>query len=716
MARTREGLVRFRLLGSLRVETENGEVDLGQPKQRSVLAVLLLHANEVVSTDRIIELVWGNAPPRTAEHSVQIYVSELRKVLSNGAPSELIETRPPGYVLNVPPDSVDTLLFEHLIRDGLTAIRTGDVAAGRPKLERALELWTSPPLSDFAYEDFAQGYVRSLEELRSDALEALARVELDQGAADEARRLARMAIEADPLRDEPRRIMMMALYRSGRQAEALRHYGEYQALLGEELGIEPSDSVKELEERILFQDPTLQLETSMEAEGNPYKGLRSFSEDDSDLYFGREALVAEVREKLATGPGFVSIVGPSGSGKSSAAQAGLIPGLRADGETVVVFQPGSRPLWELAGALDRAGFGTRAGLLRRFESDSSSLGALVTRPLVLIVDQFEEIFTLGEPDIAVRFSELLATAIRNPSTPLRVVATLRADYYDKPLSIPALAGVFSESVVSVKPMSPKELESAVVEPARAAGVSVEPGLLAQIVSDMGKEPGSLPLLQFTLFELFERTSNGLTLSDYESLGGLQGALTGGADELLEEMDANARDLAEQLMMRMVQKGRALSTSRPVALRDLLELGVDRVVLQDVLEAFGTRRLITFDRDASGAAVVEMAHEYLISEWPQMELWITEHAEDLDRLSGLDTAAQGWVEASKSEDYLLRGARLEEFELWAASTTLRLTATETQFIGASVDVRTTLPGNRDHTPERDLQGSPLRAIRIRHPYP
>ena len=686
MARTIESSVRFRLLGLLGVDTTEGLVDLGPPKQRSVLAILLLHANEIVPTDRIIDMVWGENPPRTAEHSVQIYISDLRKVLSNGSSNELIDTRPPGYVINVPPDSIDTLRFERLVREGLSALRTGDVAGGRPKLEKALESWTAAPLADFAYDDFAQGYIRSLTELHSDALEAMAGVDLDQGRHEEARDLARQAIEADPLREEPRRLMMLALYRSGRQAESLRQFGEYQRFLAEELGIEPSENLRLLEERVLLQDPTLNMQSQVISEGNPYRGLRSFSEDDADIYFGRESLVAEVREKLVTGPGFVSIVGPSGSGKSSAAQAGLIPTLRAEGETVVVFQPGSRPLWELAGALDRAGFGSRAGLLRRFESDASALLSVIARSVVLIVDQFEELFTLAEPDVAIRFSEVIVTAIRDPETPLRVVATLRADYYDKPLSMPALAGVFSDSVVSVKPMTPLEIEHAVVEPAGAAGVKVEPALLTQLVADMGDEPGALPLLQFTLYELFERTSNGLTLGDYESLGGINGALTGGADAVLEEFDAEGKELTEQLMMRMVQKGRALSTSRPVPLRDLLDLGVDRIALQGVLEALGARRLITFDRDPSGAAVVEMAHEYLISEWPQLGSWIANHSEDLDRVYALDTAAQEWIEADKSEDYLLRGERLQQFEDWSDSTTLMLTATETRFIDGSVEMR------------------------------
>jgi DNA-binding SARP family transcriptional activator/basic membrane lipoprotein Med (substrate-binding protein (PBP1-ABC) superfamily) len=680
------GSVRFRLLGPLGVDSEAGPVDLGPPKQRAVLAVLLLHANEIVPTDRIIDLVWGESPPRTAEHAVQIYISNLRKALSDVSPTDLIETRPPGYLLNVPPDAVDALRFQRLVREGLAALRAGEVAGGRPKLEGALAAWTAAPLAEFAYDDFAQGHIRSLEELRSDALESLAGVHLDQGHIDGARDFARQAIAADPLREEPRRVMMLALYRSGRQTEALRHYGDYQKLLGEELGIEPSEHLRELEERVLLQDPTLDPQAPAHTAGNPYRGLRAFSENDADMYFGRESLVAEVLEKLDRDSGFVSIVGPSGSGKSSAAQAGVIPVLRARGDTVVLFTPGPRPLWELATALDRAGFGSRATLLRRFERDPSSLASMISRRAVLMIDQFEELFTLAEPETAARFSELVATAVEEEESPLRVVATLRADYYDRPLSLPSLAGVFSNSVVSVKPMTTQEIERAVVEPARAAGVEVEPALLAQLVADMGGKPGALPLFQFTLFELFERTSDGLTLADYQQLGGLQGALTSRADELLEELDAEGRDLVEQLMIRMVQRGRTISTARPARLRDLLDLGIDPVALQAVLEAFGSRRLLTFDRDASGAAVVEIAHEYLISEWPQLATWIEQHSEDLDRLYALDAATEEWKAAGRSEDYLLRGDRLKGFEIWRESTSLRLTRREAEFLDASVGLR------------------------------
>jgi basic membrane lipoprotein Med (substrate-binding protein (PBP1-ABC) superfamily)/DNA-binding SARP family transcriptional activator len=686
MARTMMSSPRFRVFGRLGVDSEDGSVDLGPPKQRAVLAILLLHANEIVPTDRIIDLVWGEGPPRTAGHSVQMYISDLRKALSDGSRADVIATRSPGYVLHAPPDSVDTLWFQSLVREGMAALRAGDVVEGKSKLEQALATWTDAPLAEFAYEEFAQGYIRWLVELRTDALEALAEVHLDQRDLDSARDLARRAIKSDPMREGPRRTEMIALYRSGRQAEALRHYGDYQQLLAEELGIEPSEDLRQLEERVLLQDPSLDLHAPTQTLGNPYRGLRAFSEEDAQVYFGRESLVAEVLNKLDGGSGFVSIVGPSGSGKSSAAQAGVIPVLRDRGETVILFTPGPRPLWELARAMDRAGLGSAATLLGRFESDPGALVAAVSQSVVLVIDQFEELFTLADADSAARFSELVATAVEHQDVPLRLVATLRADYYDRPLSMSSLAGVFSDSVVSVKPMTAQEIERAVVDPARAAGVEVEQALLAQLVDDMSGEPGALPLFQFTLFELFEQASESLTLDDYQRVEGLQGALTRRADEILAELDAEGRDLVEQVMIRMIQRGRATSTSRPIPLRDLLDLDIDPVALQRVLEAFGSQRLLTFDRDASGRAVVAIAHEYLITQWPQLAAWIEEHSDDLDRLYALDAATEEWLDADRSEDYLLRGDRLKGFADWRISTSLSLTKSETTYLDASVELR------------------------------
>jgi basic membrane lipoprotein Med (substrate-binding protein (PBP1-ABC) superfamily)/DNA-binding SARP family transcriptional activator len=678
--------MRFRLLGALEVETEEGPIDLGPHKQRCVFAILLLHANEIVPVDRLVDLIWGEDPPRTAEHSVHIYVSALRKVLSDGPRADLIETRPPGYVIHVASEDVDFLAFEDMVEEGLAAVRAGDQDRGRISLEKALDLWRGEPLADFSYDEFAQRHIRAIREVRCDALEALSEIRLNEDDPESARRLAREALEADPLRENPRRLLMVCLYRMGRQADALRLYSEYRLLLAEELGIEPSEILRDLEERILIQDPSLRSGMRTSRGGNPYRGLRPFLEKDADVFFGREDLVAEVLEKLDEGSSLVSIVGPSGCGKSSAVRAGVVPRLRGDGQVVAVMQPGSDPLWELAGVLDRIGLGPRPVLDRRLNTDSRLLAGAVQDPLVLVVDQFEELFTLADIDSRTRFAGMISHAIWQSDAPLRVIVTLRADYYDRPLAIPVLASRFLDSVVNVKPMTPQQLERAVVEPARAAGADVEPALLTQLVADMREEPGALPLLQMTLFELFELEAGELTLGGYEKLGGLQGALAGGAEAVFERFDPEGRELIEQLLMRMVNRGPTSDTARPVRLRQFLDLGMDNVVLQRVLDAFAERRLLIFDRDSNGFGVVEMAHEYLISKWPRMAHWVEAHSEDLERVRVLDAEVSEWVDAGRSEDYLLRGDRLASFETWSDRTSLWLTRAEAEFIDDSLALR------------------------------
>jgi predicted ATPase/DNA-binding SARP family transcriptional activator len=251
--------IEYRLLGPLEAVAAGGVLPLGPPKQRSLLAALLLHANQVVPTDRLIDLLWGEEPPASAAHAVQVYVSGLRKVLSGETGDEAILTRPGGYELRADDESVDLRRFERLVDEGRRRVAAGDRAAGAARLSKAFGLWRGPPLADFTYEEFAQPEIRRLEELRLVAWEAYAEAEVAQGRhQDVVPHLQRLAGE-HPLREGPSRLLMLALYRSGRQAEALRAYQDHRRALGEELGLEPSARLQALETAILLQEPTLDL-------------------------------------------------------------------------------------------------------------------------------------------------------------------------------------------------------------------------------------------------------------------------------------------------------------------------------------------------------------------------------------------------------------------------------------------------------------------------
>jgi DNA-binding SARP family transcriptional activator len=233
--------VEFRVLGPLEVIDDGRAVPLGGARQRALLAILLTRANEVVSTDRLIDDLWGDSPPKTAANTVQFYVSQLRKLLG----SDRIVTKAPGYAIRVEPGELDLERFEQLAAEGSS--------------REALGLWHGAPLADFAYEAFAQAEIARLEELRLAVLEQRIDADLVHGRhAELVGELERLVAE-HPLRERLRGQLMLALYRTGRQAEALEAYQATRRALVDELGIEPSPALQELEKAILRQDPALAL-------------------------------------------------------------------------------------------------------------------------------------------------------------------------------------------------------------------------------------------------------------------------------------------------------------------------------------------------------------------------------------------------------------------------------------------------------------------------
>ena len=239
----------FRLLGPLEAVEDDRPLALGGAKQRALLAVLLLHANQAVSSDRLIDELWGESPPATAGKIVQVYVSRLRKQLGYAR----LLTRPPGYLLRVDPAELDLARFERLVAEA----REEDAAAAGAKLRAALELWRGPPLADLAYERFAPAETVRLEELRWAALELRIDADLAAGRAPELVGELEALIAAHPLRERLHAQLMLALYRCSRQAEALEAYRRARRDLAEGLGLEPGDELRRLERAILRHDPEL---------------------------------------------------------------------------------------------------------------------------------------------------------------------------------------------------------------------------------------------------------------------------------------------------------------------------------------------------------------------------------------------------------------------------------------------------------------------------
>ncbi|MFW6070607.1 MAG: protein kinase domain-containing protein, partial [bacterium] len=444
---------------------------------------------------------------------------------------------------------------------------------------------------------------------------------------------------------------------------------------------------------------------------NPYKGLRAFQEADNEDFFGREALVESMVARLAESH-FLALVGPSGSGKSSAVKAGLIPALRAGAAPgsekwfVAEMTPGAHPLEELELALLPIAVDPPPSLVEPMRKDERGLLRTVWRilpdepstSLLLVIDQFEELYTLlSDQERRRHFIDSLLHAIEDPQSPLRVVITLRADFYDRPLSYEPLGKPLRENTQVVLPLSTDELAAAVRQPARRAGVTVEPGLMAAIVADFGQQPGALPLLQYALTELFEeRQNHTMTLAAYEAMGGLTGALGRRAEALYRELDKRGQAVAEQLFLRLVTLGEGVEDTRRRVLRsELWALGERRkapgasdVSTSDVvIDAYGHARLLTFDRDpVSRGPTVEVAHEALLREWPRLGSWLEASRDDVRMQRRLATAAAEWEQAEQDPGFLLRGSRLDQFAGWADTTGLALTAEEYEFLEGSLAAR------------------------------
>jgi DNA-binding SARP family transcriptional activator len=249
----------FRLLGPLEVFDGARAVVIGGGKRRSLLALLLLHGNEVVSADRLIDELWGEHPPATAAKGLQVYVSQLRKELQNGSDrdGDVLVTRANGYVLVLGPDDVDVQRFERSVSAGERALAAGEPDRAAQGLRQGLALWRGPPLADFIYEAFAQQEIARLEELRMVALEQ--RIDADLALGRHAQVVGELEalVREHPLRERIRGQLMLALYRCGRQAEALEAYRDGRQHMSDELGLEPGPELRELEAKVLAHSPEL---------------------------------------------------------------------------------------------------------------------------------------------------------------------------------------------------------------------------------------------------------------------------------------------------------------------------------------------------------------------------------------------------------------------------------------------------------------------------
>jgi WD40 repeat protein len=449
-------------------------------------------------------------------------------------------------------------------------------------------------------------------------------------------------------------------------------------------------------QQLSLQSPASELEPKARVgvSTSPYVGLRAFEAADHAWFFGRERLVAEMLVRL-TEANVMSVVGPSGSGKSSVLRAGLLPALQERRPLgwfarPVLLTPGQRPTLELVEHVASACKLATDSLLAEVVENPDRLGDRVRRAVVdwpadaglaLVVDQLEELFTLcRDDDERRRFLRAVSSVVSaNPQRTV-VVVGVRADFYGRCATHPELVEILQDHQIVVPAMSEWELRQAIEGPARQAALSLEVGLADVVLRDLGQEPGSLPLLSHALLATWEhRRAQLLTIEGYEATGGVRRAIAVTAESVYGEFSDGEQALARGMFLRLTALGEGTDDTRRRVARDELETnGHNANLIDGILDRLARARLVILAMDT-----VEIAHEALISAWPRLQQWLTQDREGLRLHRQLTESAQDWDRHGRNNAVLYQGIRLAAAREWTERHKTELNPLERQFLDASI---------------------------------
>ena len=427
----------------------------------------------------------------------------------------------------------------------------------------------------------------------------------------------------------------------------------------------------------------------------PYKGLLFFDEPDAELFYGRETLIARLANHVVelamnSFTRFLTVVGASGSGKSSLVRAGLAVALKCAGWDVRVVTPTANPIKVLEMHLNPA----------RLEK---------AQRILLLVDQFEELFTLCHDELErIAFIEKLLAWAREESRTITVVVALRADFYAHCAQYPSLRQVIAAEQEYIGQMTREELRRVIEEPARLGGWEFENGLVDILLQDVGAlgldepEPGALPLLSHALLATWERRrGRTFTIEGYRASGGVCGAIAQTAESVFtDRLNRTQQDMARNIFLRLTELGEGMAdTCRRVTLLELTRKPEQAAELRLVLNTLAEARLITLNEDSA-----EIAHEALIREWTRLHSWINQDREDLRQHQHLTEAAREWNVRGQDPAELYRGARLDEAREWALRNEERLNIAERSFLVASADLEQRSALEREAHRQRELEAA------------
>jgi len=452
----------------------------------------------------------------------------------------------------------------------------------------------------------------------------------------------------------------------------------------------------------------------------PFKGLQHFDEMDSDLFFGREVLTAKLIRRLRESQFLSVIIGASGSGKSSVVRAGVIPSLKKgitliDGSTppedsvnwrIHVLTPTAHPLEALATELTRESESVTATatMMDDLMQDPRSLGLFLARQknrrhTLLVLDQFEELFTLCRDDFEREaFIDNLLTAISSDGQTTLII-TLRADFYAHLAQYPELRDAVAHQQEYIGPMTTEELRRAIEEPAKRAHWAFEPGLVDLILRDVGDEPGALPLLSHALLETWKRRAgHTLTLKGYADAGGVRGAISHTAESVYQNLSAAEQIIARNIFLRLTELGEGTEdTRRRASFDELMSNKENSEETSQVLNQLAEARLITLSENTA-----EVAHEALIREWHTLREWLNQDREGLRLHRNITEGVQEWELLEHDPGMLYRGARLSQAREWAALHPNVLNANEKAFLEASNNLEKQEKAEREAQQQRELE--------------
>ena len=720
------------LFGSFQVSQHTHPItQFKSNKVRALLAYLATESNRNHNRGTLAGLLWPEWPEKEARNNLRYTLSDLRTAIGdrNASPPFLNISR---ETIQFNPDSIHWLDVSEF-----TELTSNEADLANEHLERAVSLYKGNFLEGFSISDspgFEVWVLQKREYYRLKQIQTFRRITANYqktGQFEKALDYARRLLAFEPWNEEGHQQVMGILSRMGRRSEAIAQYDVCYQTLKEELDVEPSMQTRKLVGYLLsdnWQSEVLPLKLVSPPKTciskSPYVGLDSFREDDASIFFGRQYFIEQLLEQVKKSTSAVGLVGFSGSGKSSVVFAGLIPRLRqAPGWKIASFRPGSQPFHSLAVALQPLVKPYSQEKYRHKESKNLAGDFLEGRTdlrsvfedirkhspdlegLLIVVDQFEELFTLcADSEIHRQFINYLfsfeGTEGKLDHEAIVVLFVLRADFVGQALAYRPFIGLLQESTLMLGGMSRSELCLAIEKPAENAGVFFEPGLVERILDNIGEESGKLPLLEFALTLLWDHQENGiLTHSAFEEIGQIEGALTGYAEQIYAALNERDQSRARKVFLQLVQPGAGTGDIRRISTRR--EIGAENWA---VVQNLADKRLVITGQDDEGNEVAEIVHEVLIPGWNRLRNWLEMNRTFRVWQEGLRTAIRQWEAAQKDQEMLWRGSQLAQAENWLNERSDLLNDFEVKFILASTALRERKLAEQEAARERELEAA------------